>query len=111
MDAPIMSSPLKISVCDTIESFLCVDCDDAEKIYALLDHALSSGISAELSFAHVELVVSSFLNTAIGKLCAKYSAQKIRSGIIFTDISNTDRALVERVIENAEKFYAKAKNA
>lgn len=106
-----MSSPLKISVCDTINSLLCVDYDDAEKIYTLLDQALSSGTPVELSFLSVELIVSSFLNTAIGKLCLKYPSQKIRSEIVFSDVSDTDRMLIDRVIENAEKFYARAKNA
>ncbi|MBP3301973.1 MAG: STAS-like domain-containing protein [Opitutales bacterium] len=106
-----MSSLLKISICDTIEGFHCVDGDDAEKIYAILDEALAAGTRVELSFAQLQLVVTAFLNTAIGKLCAKYPAEKIRSEILFTDTTQTDRALIERVIENAVKFYANAKNA
>lgn len=101
----------KISICDVIEGFHCVDADDGEKIYRILDEALASGRRVELSFANLEFVLTAFLNAAIGKLCAKYPEEKIRSEIIFTDTTDANRTLIDRVIGNAVKFYAHAKNA
>ncbi len=63
----------------------CYTQEDGQKIYALILPYLEKNTKVEISFAGVEFVPSSFVNTALIALLDKVSFQTIRDCISFVD--------------------------
>jgi hypothetical protein len=95
---------LRISVFTTVGS-LCVAAEDGDKLFNLLKRALQTDKSIELSFQGVELLSSPFLNSAIGRLVGEVSLDDLRARLTVVDISPDDRVLLQRVVENAKRYF------
>ena len=54
----------------------------------------------------MDLVIAAFLNTAIGRFAEEMSLEEIRSRISITGLAEDDVELVNRVLENAVRYYA-----
>jgi len=102
-----MKPPLRIKVIDIVGSPFGVAADDGMAVHEKINAALAvTDRPVELDFTGMDLVISAFLNTAIGRLAGEMSLDEIRSRISFTGLPDDDRELVDRVLENAVLFYA-----
>jgi hypothetical protein len=101
-----MSQPIRIKVIEVIGSDICVSSEDGAKIFEKLNVAIETDRPVELDFSGVQIVISAFLNAAIGRLVEKNSKESIRGKVTFTNIAHEDEELIDRVLENAESFYA-----
>lgn len=100
-----MNAPIKIKVADIIGSNLGVSSEDGGAVFEKLEIALKANRPIELDFSGIDLVISAFLNAAIGRLVQILEVAEIRNRIGFTNISNDDLELIDRVLENAERYY------
>ena len=101
-----MSQPIRIKVTEAVGSDICVSSEDGAKVFEKLKVAMQTDRPVELDFSGVQIVISAFLNAAIGRLVEKSSKEMIRNRIEFTHIAQEDKDLIDRVLENAEGFYA-----
>lgn len=99
----------ELLVSHIIEKDLCISAEDGDKIYHLVESSLDKGQSVTLNFEGVEMIISAFLNAAVGKLLQKYSYNFLKEHLWFTNLRESDRDLLERVIENAQSYFANPK--
>lgn len=107
-----MKDTFKINVFNVINSPFCISPDDGQKIYGLIVNALNDGKDVQLSFLNITMVITAFLNEAIGVLYKDYPQNTI-DNIDFTDISDDLKeafyASLEKVKTGAPIYYSHQK--
>lgn len=93
------------SVYQIVGSDICVDANDGELVYNVIVKFIENNKPIVLSFLNVSILTSAFLNTAIGMLYKDFSEEKIKSLVSVQDISDSDRFLLKRVVDNAKIYY------
>jgi hypothetical protein len=101
----VMKTPIRIKVTDIVGSSFCVSSDDGNSVYEKLAQALQTGREIELDFVGIDMVISAFLNAAIGRLVEHHKVLEIHERIHFVNLCEEDQDLIERVIANAERYY------
>ena len=91
-----------INIVDTIKSEFAVSPEDGDIIYSLIENYLTSDESISLNFDKIDIITTAFLNNAIGKLYKNFEKDKLNRLITMKNISNSDLALVKKVIERAK---------
>ena len=99
-----------IQVSEFIGKEFCVASEDAQKLFEYLQNALNLEEEVILSFKGISVIVSVFLNVAIGQLYGCFCEDKIKTYIKIKDLEQDDDELLHRVIENAKKYYANSKD-
>ena len=102
---------IMINVKEIINKDICVASSDGQKVFDEIVKAFCNEQKVTLSFAGIELITSSFLNTAVGQLYKDFKTPYIRSKIILDGMSNEDKALLKRVNNNAKLFYKDPKGS
>jgi uncharacterized membrane protein len=82
-----------INVRTVINSPFCIDSADGQKIYELLHKALSEQKHVTLSFKGIILIITAFLNTAVGQLFKDFTDEQFEP-------------VWEKVMKGAPVFYA-----
>lgn len=101
-----MNPEITIRAADVIGSPLGVSSDDGQQLHDRVAPMLKEGRKVVLSFAGIEILISAFLNAAIGQLYGEFSEQAIRDQLTVRDMSSEDLALLKRVVENAKRYFA-----
>ncbi|MCP4411176.1 MAG: STAS-like domain-containing protein [Gammaproteobacteria bacterium] len=101
-----MSDQIKIKVADLIGSPLCISAEDGQKIFGKVEQLVSAGKQVTISFDNVTMLISLFLNVAIGQLYGSFSEGVIRAQLKVEGLSSDDMELLKRVVDNAKKYYA-----
>lgn len=96
---------ITINVFNTVGNSFCVDAEDGQKVYALLQKALNEGKKVIISFQNVEMLTSAFLNTAVGQVYRDFNEEIIKSSLKAEYLSSEDMALLKRVIDTAKLYY------
>lgn len=104
-----MSERITIKVADLIGSPLCISADDGQKVFEKVESLLRSGKKVMISFDSVTMLISLFLNVAIGQLYGTFSEEEIRSMVKVEGLSSDDLELLKRVVDNAKRYYANPK--
>ncbi len=94
-----------INIFSIVGSTFCVEAEDGEKVYELIERALTENKKVEISFLNIELLTTAFLNSAIGKLYSGFSEVKIRELLSVKDITSSGAVSLKRVVETAKAFY------
>ena len=108
-----MSEQITIKVSELIGKHICISADDGQKVYSKIDHLLREGNHISVSFEGVTLVISFFLNVAIGQLYGSFDEQTIRDHLRVEGLEPDDRELLKQVVDNAKLYFPnkKAQNA
>jgi len=101
-----MSNRVFIKVADVIGSPLCISAEDGQKVFDKLAPLLKNGKQVTISFDRVSMLISLFLNVAIGQLYGTFSDEEVRSLVELEGLSGDDLDLLKRVVDNAKKYYA-----
>ena len=102
-----MADRITLRIFDIVGSPIWVSTEDGQKVYEKITSAFKAQRSVVLSFAHRENLITAFLNAAVGQLYnGEYSDDFLREHLAFIDISNDDRAMLERAVENAKRYFA-----
>jgi len=96
---------IKISLYEIVNDPFCVSAEDGEKVFEQIKKIFLADKKIDISFLNVKMVTSAFLNTAIGKLYGQFEEQEIKERFSLSDISNSDKLLLKRVITTAKAYY------
>ncbi len=100
-----MMRPVTVSVYDVVGGSLCVSADDGRRLHDKILPLLRQGTLVVLSFERVELMISAFLNAAIGQLYGELSYESVDDLLSATDLSSDDVDVWQQVIENAKVYF------
>jgi STAS-like domain of unknown function (DUF4325) len=70
--------------------------------------ALAAEEKVELDFSGVVLFASPFFNSSIGFLLKDLTIEELQERLVFKDLSDVGRSLLNLVIGNAIKYYSNA---
>lgn len=102
-----MAESVKLRIFDIVGGPVWVSTDDGEKVFEKVTAAFAAGRPVELSFAGRENLITAFLNAAIGQLYGgDYEESFLTDNLTYSDISDDDRAMLERAVENARRYFA-----
>lgn len=104
-----MDNRITIKVADLIGSPLCISAEDGQKVFDKVESLLKSGKQVTISFDRVNMLISLFLNVAIGQLYGSFSDDEVRSLVQVEGMAGDDLELLKRVVDNAKKYYANPK--
>lgn len=104
-----MNDRIKIKVADLIGSRLCISAEDGQKVYGKIEQLIRDGKKITISFENVTMLISLFLNVAIGQLYGSFSEEDLRNQLRVEGLSPDDMELLKRVVDNAKKYYSNKK--
>ena len=99
-----------INIFDEVNGDSAISVDDGDKIYRKIDNALTRNLIVELDFQNITLLITAFLNAAIGQLYSKYSSEQLNEKIKLKNIKPEDVRLFIKVIERAKEYFANPQN-
>jgi len=105
-----MSERIKIKVADLIGSQLCISAEDGQKVFGKVEQLVRDGKQVTISFENVTMLISLFLNVAIGQLYGSFSEEAIRAQLKVEGLSSDDMELLKHVVDNAKKYYSNKKS-
>ena len=83
----------------------CISYSDGLRIYDLLHSSLQKDSSVELDFEGVRVLVSVFLNAAIGRLLEDYSVEDLNRTLRISNLPAGGEETLRRVIETSNDYY------
>ena len=105
-----MNDQIKIKVADLIGSPLCLFAEDGQKLFGKVEQMVKEGKQVTISFENVTMLISLFLNVAIGQLYGFFSEESIRAQLKVEGLPPDDMELLKRVVDNAKKYYSNKKS-
>ena len=99
-----------INIVNTIDTRLCTEAFDGQKVHDLICIALNEKRTIRVSFLNVEILTVGFLNDAIGSLYLDYPVDEIKTGVLIEDLSLSGAVTLKRIVETA-KLYCKKSGA
>ena len=96
---------IKINVFEVIGGTAAVATEDGNNLYLRICKALDKKIYVTLDFMNIELVTSTFLNTAIGQLYSSYSSNILKEYLKVKNMANEDLVLLKKVVERAKDYF------
>jgi len=98
-----------IRIFDEINGDSAISVEDGDNVYKKIDNALSKNLIVEIDFQNIKLIITAFLNAAIGQLYSKYKSEQLNEKIHLKNISPEDVYLFKKVIERAKDYFADKK--
>jgi len=95
-----------INIVNTIDTRLCTEALDAQKVHDLICIALNEKRTIRVSFLNVEILTVGFLNDAIGSLYLDYPVDEIKTGVLIEDLSLSGAVTLKRVVDTAKLHYS-----
>lgn len=94
-----------VKVFDIINSDTAVSSDYAEMVFSKVNALLKEGKLVALDFAHITVLISAFLNVAVGKLYKEYDSDFIDSHVRIENFDRANDDIYKRVVKNAKNYY------
>jgi hypothetical protein len=93
---------------DIINSELAVSTENGEKVFEIVDSYLMNKEKVELDFVGITIMITAFLNAAIGKLYGKkeYTPEFLNEYLKLENVDKEDRSLFKDVIQRAKEYFA-----
>lgn len=96
---------ITINIVNVIGDVYGVEAEDGQKVFNLVSKVFMEDKSVMLSFKNVEMLTTAFLNTAIGQLYKDYSEEEVKNRLRVSDISESGKVALKRVVETAKLYY------
>ena len=96
-----------IKIKDITNSHLAVSSIDGDKVFDIIDISFKADKKVELDFEGIELTITAFLNSSIGKLYSIYNVEKIKSLLTIINLKQDEVVLLKLVIEKAKERFGK----
>jgi len=94
-----------LNIVNIVGDSFCVEADDGNKVYKLLNKALLEGKPVTLSFLNVEMLTTAFLNTAIGQLYRDFDESIIKEKLAVENMTQSGLVSLKRVVDTAKLYY------
>lgn len=105
-----MTEPITVQVFDLIGGPLCVSASDGQRLHDKIAPLLRKETPVVLSFKRVDILISAFLNAAIGQLYGDLPEDRLDELLSFDDLADDDREMITHVIENAKAYFSRPKD-
>ena len=100
---------MKVSIKEIVKEEDWIDIEQGQRVFDVIHPILNRGEHVELSFAGHGMLLTIFLNAAIGQLYnGTLDRRVLQENLTYVDISDIEREKVYRVIANAIRYYANA---
>jgi hypothetical protein len=99
-------SSFTIRIFDEVSGDSAISVDDGNRVFEKIDSAFTQGLFVVLDFQNIELIITAFLNAAIGQLYSKYSSEDLQKNLRLENIKPEDVRLFQLVIERAKDYFA-----
>jgi len=99
-----------IRIFDEVGGSSAISVDDGSNVFQKIDSAFSQGLPVTLDFQNIDLIITAFLNAAIGQLYSKYSSEELNENLELINIKSEDIRLFKKVIERAKEFFSHGAN-
>lgn len=96
---------IEIIVFEEIQNTSAVSTEDGNKIFNRIDSEFQKGNQVILNFSNIKLLISAFLNAAIGQLYSKYKSNYLNANLSIVNLSNDDLLILKKVIERAKEYF------
>ena len=100
-----------INIATTINNVNGIEAEDGQKIYELVNEAISNGQKVALSFLDMETLTNEFLDTAIGQLYRDNSNEFIKAHLEITNISVSGKIVLKRVVNIAKSYFTNSQTS
>jgi len=94
-----------IRIYDEVGGDSAISVEDGEKLFTKIDQAFSQNLSVTLDFQNINLIITAFLNAAIGQLYSKYTSEQLNQNLKLENIKPEDVRLFKIVIERAKEYF------
>lgn len=97
---------------DIIKSELAVSTEKGNEVFELVDSFLQKNEKVELDFAGITIMITAFLNAAIGRLYSNkaYTKDFLNEHLKLQNVEKDDRVLFKDVIQRAKEYFADKEN-
>lgn len=95
-----------VDIKDTIQTVYCIDMEDGEVVYKVVKQELDKGNAVELSFEGIEMVITAFLNSAIGRLFGEFEKDTVHRQVRAVNLHKDFVPMWDRVMRSAPIYYA-----
>ncbi|HQI70807.1 MAG TPA: STAS-like domain-containing protein [Bacteroidales bacterium] len=95
-----------IRIYDEVGGDSAISVDDGDALYKKIDNALVQNITVVLDFQNINLIITAFLNAAIGQLYSKYNSDQLNEKLKLENVKSEDVHLFKKVIERAKEYFA-----
>lgn len=100
------NNEIKINIYNEVGGSAAVSDADGQKVFEKINKALKAGNSVLLDFVNIDMVISAFLNTAVGQLYKEnYSVEFLRSNVKTTNMKKDDWDILATVLKRAKEYY------
>lgn len=82
------------------------DMRQGDSICKMIVSGFEAGEHVTLDFEGMKTILSTFLNTAIGKLYQNYTSEFLNANLRLVNICPEDKFILSRVIARAKDFYS-----
>lgn len=93
---------------ELIGTDLAVSTENGQKVYEIIEENLDKSQQIVLDFDGISLIITAFLNAAIGSLFKnqKYSAEFLNENLLLKNVDSNDAYLFGEVINRAKEYFA-----
>lgn len=93
---------------DIINSELAVSTENGIKVFELVDSYLQRKEKVELDFSGITIMITAFLNAAIGSLYSnkEYTGEFLNEYLKLKNVEKDDRVLFRDVIQRAKEYFS-----
>jgi hypothetical protein len=92
---------------DFTQSNRAISAQDGEKVYNAILTYFTKKESVVLDFSGIEITITAFLNSCIGKLYGTYSSDEIKEMLDIRNLQNDEKRLLKLVIDKAKERFNK----
>jgi hypothetical protein len=99
---------IHLNVKELIGTDLAVSTENGQKVHSILEQNLDDKQQVVLDFDGISLIITAFLNAAIGSLFKnqKYSAEFLNENLLLSNVDSNDAHLFVEVINRAKEYFA-----
>lgn len=98
-----------VNVIEVVGGPICVSAEDGQKVFDRIFPLLQERQEVVLSFEDVQMMISAFLNVAIGQLYGKQTElteADLKKYLSYDKLEDDDLELLEHVIDNAKRYFS-----
>ncbi len=97
----------KLLIKDFTNSTRAISAIDGEKVYQTIYSHFQKNEPVVLDFYGIELTITAFLNSSIGKLYGVYPVDKIKELLNIENLHHDEKLLLKLVIDKAKERFGK----
>ncbi len=96
---------IRINIFEQIGGSAAVSTEDGESLYKRIVKALEQKARVILDFNNIELLTSTFLNSAIGQLYSRFKSPYLKAHLKLENLKKEDLELLKKVVERAKEYF------